>query len=978
MATPTPVQRVGWLSNQSAESGAAFILPLPNPTGASNCLLLWFQVSTTGSGTIAVTDAAGNTWPSSPSYSVTDSGNAMKLCLYILPGAAAITASGMTPPWIKVSFGSGGTTKVYGFQPQFAEFYNVATSSPVDGTPTHTLQAPAKNGTVQAGSVTTTVNGDLVLQFCTITDNGENGLSGAFDGLSVITPDSSGNFTLLLADIANGTACQYYVQPTAGAINPGFSGTWTASATSWPTITVALKAASAGTAPSATAARMAGVQWFYLKQGTSPTPYKVQFPTFGSAFAANCSIQNNAVDWTATSGSVSGSWTMCSLPSGSAQAGYKVGTAGSNEILTITSTIPAGDSLIGVVVDWMNVSAFDNVFYNNSGSGSAGTTPPTVVTPGVSNGVWFSVMALLTGPPNAMVSPSGGIYMCPNYTGQTDASVMTDGDCWGWGSFSSTSTFDVEYNDTQASGGYNGVVMTFAQSSSGNPISALGVSASTAEAPLAIVGPLTAIAVSSSIGEAPLGGAGALTSLGTSASSGVAQPTGAASIAALAASDTAASVQPTGISPVQALGVSATAAAAQPGGSGAVTGLGVSASDGHASLAGSGALDTLGASESTGIAQPSGSGAVMTVAVSATSGEASVTGAAAVTANAVAASEAAVALTGPGAMAALAVSESTGTAQPQGSGAVTALATSPTSAIVALSGANPGAFGFIAVSATANSEQPAAPVTDYITPVGESATAATIQAGSPGPFAMLASASSAALAQLAASGLLAAIAAGFTRASVSLTGSGALAASGASGSVGQTQPVGGAPITAQGASVSAATVNGIGLGAGATSARGISISSGQGPITGAGVLSLLATADSAATTMLGGAMPLSLRGVSMSVGPGQLSASFALSMIGASSSDGRAILPGTGVLDGRGASITIGSTQIQGSAQIGSLAVSLSTATTNPLGIPPGVLTAIGLSVTSGFVMPHGQTPLVSNPSFVVKLPNGGLTVWLK
>jgi len=456
LATPTLVQRIAWGNSQNGESAASIVLPITNATLANNCLILVFQVTTTGTSTIAVTDNIGNTWPASPNYTVTDAGNGIKFCLYILPNATA----GVTA--ITVSFGAGGTGTVTGFMPAFQEWYNIATTSPVD-VENSQLASPVKNGTVTSGSITPNNDGELILQFAGITDNGTNGLSGAFDGLSVVTADASGNFTLIQTQIDQGYFSQYYVQPTKAAINPSFSGTWTATTTTWPSITVALKSASSGTAPTGSACRIIGAQWYFLSQSTSPHPYKLQMPILGNAAAINSSIQSSLFNWTETSGSASGAWTQVypgsANPGGACVVGLNSGNY-SADVLSLTGTINTGLTSLGIIIDMVNVGSFDNFSAQNGGAFSAGPTPPNTITPISSNGIGFSTMGLGTGPPNSLVTPAG-VFMCPTYTGQTDASAMTSGDCWGIYYFSSNAMQSWSYNDTQASGNWDALAMTF-------------------------------------------------------------------------------------------------------------------------------------------------------------------------------------------------------------------------------------------------------------------------------------------------------------------------------------------------------------------------------------------------------------------------------------------------------------------------------------------------------------------------------------
>jgi len=86
---------------------------------------------------------------------------------------------------------------------------------------------------------------------------------------------------LLSADLQVGSADQYYVQPSAGAISPSFT---TAGSAIWGSVALALKSASAGTMPPP-GIRIVHVQHTLLAaqraQGRS-TPTVMQFPSSGN------------------------------------------------------------------------------------------------------------------------------------------------------------------------------------------------------------------------------------------------------------------------------------------------------------------------------------------------------------------------------------------------------------------------------------------------------------------------------------------------------------------------------------------------------------------------------------------------------------------------------------------------------------------------------------------------------------------------
>lgn len=457
MATPAPVQHVVWSSTGSGETGGnTFKLPLANATLASNCLILAMQYPS-GSTLSSITDNASNTWSTTPVATVTDGGNNMTFAVYAIYGATA----GVT--LLTITFSAA----IQGFMPCFQEWYNVATSSPTDGN----NKQVATTSPITSGSFSTGTAGDLILHFVTCTDNGTNNLSGNFDGLTKYTKNSG--YTLLQVDLFNGYACQYLVQASAGATNPSLTPTLTAGAYSFPSITIALKSASAGTAPSASAMRIFGLYWC-LMQGTGATgnvAYNVQFPRVGNLALETIDDQFGNINLVSISGSISGSWTVTSASSGDAQCGYKANaTAGDTELLTYTiNDVLDHKSIFGLFYDVVNGGAYDTYtkLQSNTSFGPGSTLPVSPITPGVSNGMVFAVMGVGLGPCNGVNNPSGAIYLVPVYTGQTDGSQMTNGDAWGYIAYTSNATQNWQFNDSVSSNDYDALQISFATGAAG-------------------------------------------------------------------------------------------------------------------------------------------------------------------------------------------------------------------------------------------------------------------------------------------------------------------------------------------------------------------------------------------------------------------------------------------------------------------------------------------------------------------------------
>jgi hypothetical protein len=151
------------------------------------------------------------------------------------------------------------------FSSIFGEMYNISTTSPVDGTPTGAVL----NGTtaLQAGSVTTTVAGDLIMQYaaCTSTATG-----------SYWTPATG--YYLAGVDARSNTAMQYGTQSVAGPINPTLTAP---NPDDYISMTVALKTdVNAGTAPDLSKPHIAHVMWADIWFFTSS--FQFQIPTRGN------------------------------------------------------------------------------------------------------------------------------------------------------------------------------------------------------------------------------------------------------------------------------------------------------------------------------------------------------------------------------------------------------------------------------------------------------------------------------------------------------------------------------------------------------------------------------------------------------------------------------------------------------------------------------------------------------------------------
>lgn len=251
---PTLVQDVSWGTNGGGKTARFWYYSLPNATLSDNLLVCGLSYDGPAV-TASITDDKGNTWLKGPA---SNDGTHVVTLVYV-PGVTAGTQ--------KLSLTLSAAK--YNVHMQCAEFYNVATSAPADGSRSTSNIGTAK---VAAGSFTTSADGDLIFQY------------GSDDaGFCCNTPVSSyvpgAGFTLLASRRITPTFAQYAVQSTHGAINPIMTVNQ-ASHEPFGSAAMAFKAASAGTAPS-------GVRIVHAMVFTPPNPggggtVTEQFPCYAS------------------------------------------------------------------------------------------------------------------------------------------------------------------------------------------------------------------------------------------------------------------------------------------------------------------------------------------------------------------------------------------------------------------------------------------------------------------------------------------------------------------------------------------------------------------------------------------------------------------------------------------------------------------------------------------------------------------------
>jgi hypothetical protein len=280
-------------SSTQGNSVTSYILRLPNPSLAGNCIVVGFQYSNMSGVRASVSDDQGNSY-SAPLQS-TDGNQMVNLsyALNVARGAQKIT----------ITFSGGSPTYVSALA---SEFYNVALANAVDGYSGNY----ASGSSVSAGAFTPSVSGDLIYQYA---------IQDASSSAMNVWTQGSKPWVLLSADLLDSTAAQYQVQSSAAAITPTLG---MAPAQSFLSIALALKPASAGTAPPA-GIRVVRVEHNAVPQYTS-SPIHLQFPATGNLLVVSW-IGAPGIDITGITDGNGNAYT-------STGAAYGYGVSGDNQI----------------------------------------------------------------------------------------------------------------------------------------------------------------------------------------------------------------------------------------------------------------------------------------------------------------------------------------------------------------------------------------------------------------------------------------------------------------------------------------------------------------------------------------------------------------------------------------------------------------------------------------------------------------------
>lgn len=244
----------------------AYCIPAADSTLSNNLLIMPYTYHNSTSVTATGADNQSNTWTCTNGSQ--DSGTSIwdGLCY------AAGTTAGVTQA--HVSFGSTGVTDVTG---KLSQWYNIATSSPVDA---HNSAAGTSSTTVNAVSVTTTQANDLIYVHVCPVGTAQTAVATAGAGFTLLTEGPLSTST--------GESCftEYEVDTGTGSITPTMT-LGTASTYLEQVYAFKASASAAGTAPTGMYVERA-MQWS-TPLSNSGTSWPFQFTSAG-----NLLVESNA------------------------------------------------------------------------------------------------------------------------------------------------------------------------------------------------------------------------------------------------------------------------------------------------------------------------------------------------------------------------------------------------------------------------------------------------------------------------------------------------------------------------------------------------------------------------------------------------------------------------------------------------------------------------------------------------------------
>jgi hypothetical protein len=471
--TPTLVQHVSCPNSGGTGSGVGgemssvpvYLCPLPEPSQAGNAVLLGLFSDDSGSPSWTVSDDKSNTWTLASSS--TDSNGNIFAVYYALNVAAgtrfiSVKSSAATNGYLAVSA---------------SEYYNVATSSALDA---KSCTAGSNSKTISAGTVTPSTSGDLLWQWAANAGVAE---------ISSIAAGSQSNITWQLngTDIHDGDATQAGIYNATSAMNPTFtSGTSEA----WDSCVVALKAASAGTAPQKPFRIVHMLHAQMLSSDSSPFP--IEMPTSGNLLVVSFISGGNQISSITSSPSNTWSSTGSVVTYGSqatSQIYYAANVSASNAMtISIGQTgTMTGTTFMMYDVTGAATSPFDVDSGGQTGDQKSAVTSLTscsgCLTPTTANELIIGNIGNAWCTNIAITSPSSALFDVATYTGNSINGPESVDQNNGWFHYydSGTSALTATWTYTcgsQAEGSWVGRLVAFKAGPQNQPMPPTGVKAS--------------------------------------------------------------------------------------------------------------------------------------------------------------------------------------------------------------------------------------------------------------------------------------------------------------------------------------------------------------------------------------------------------------------------------------------------------------------------------------------------------------------
>jgi hypothetical protein len=421
-ADPLLVDAVGTSTNGNVDSGNGFVVYLPQPTLAGNTVICGMSYPYSAHRTVNVKDDKSDNW--TEAVSVTNGTEDTQAIYY-----AANVAAGA----VKLTFTFDAD--IFDFQVACKEAYGIVATAPLDGTAS---SANVMSGAVSAGPMTTTQDGDLIVQY-----GNSAGNDLPFNNQTITSFTAGTGFSKIVADTLTGQFFQDIQQAHAGAITPSFVAE--SSGNPYGTVAAAFKTmAGAGTPPPGSGIHI-DHEWTFCIGNVAPTVY---FPSTGNFVTIAITDVGNSFTIT---DSEHDSYKQNEPTNGNLL--YYTALSAPTPDLTISLTNVGCGNTEFVLRDIRNVDTSDPIdTAATNGGPQMSYTPGTMIpdaptiTPAAAGELILLAQANGCGPPLGVTSPAGVINDSVWFNGEVDADFFDSGE--GHAHFLTTSTAPISFTWT--------------------------------------------------------------------------------------------------------------------------------------------------------------------------------------------------------------------------------------------------------------------------------------------------------------------------------------------------------------------------------------------------------------------------------------------------------------------------------------------------------------------------------------------------